>query len=83
MPVEKKVKRRHLVIVILMFIGIVHIKTHAQENKIQITNNSTSIETDNEIKIDSILNLLTLEEKVRRRLQWKHRRRRVGVRVWE
>ena len=64
MPVEKKVKRRHLVIVILMFIGIVHIKTHAQENKIQITNNSTSIETDNEIKIDSILNLLTLEEKV-------------------
>ena len=67
MPVKKEVKQCLFVIVIIMFICSSHIKIHAQENRSQSVYSHLSLENKNriaEIKIDSILFLMTLKEKV-------------------
>lgn len=53
--------------VIILFICILNLKTNAQENSSQFTNSNVFIKSKNpilETRIDSILTLLTLEEKV-------------------
>lgn len=53
--------------VIILFICILNLKTNAQENSSQFTNSNVFTKSKNpilETRIDSILNLLTLEEKV-------------------
>ena len=53
--------------VIILFICILNLKTNAQENSSQFTNSNVFTKSKNpilETRIDSILTLLTLEEKV-------------------